>query len=120
MILDDVIVAQFETQCILEEIEPSIQNDVDEFLTDAYDQGSPVCKQFLRYSVQISKHFFKYFFVFQDSFGQIIYLYVSEGVPVDCAHSETGMTGLMVAAHHGCMDLVQDIIKMGLKYLVSV
>lgn len=51
--------------------------------------------------------------MFQDSYSQMIYLYISEGVPVDCQHSETGMTGLMIAAYHGCIDIVQDIIAMG-------
>lgn len=40
LILEDVIVANFESK--LEELDPSVQSDVDEFLNDAYSQGSLV------------------------------------------------------------------------------
>lgn len=40
-------------------------------------------------------------------------MYVSEGVPVNCQHSETGMTGLMAAAHHGQTETVKQLIEMG-------
>lgn len=51
--------------------------------------------------------------VVQDSFCQILYMYLSEGVPVQSAHSGTGCTGLMAAAHHGLAETATQILQIG-------
>lgn len=51
--------------------------------------------------------------VVQDSFCQILYMYLSEGVPVQTAHSGSGRTGLMAAAHHGLTETATQILQIG-------
>lgn len=51
--------------------------------------------------------------VWQDSFSQILYMFLSEGVPVECAHSRCGRTALMAAAQRGLTDTAQQILRIG-------
>ncbi|CAH2049582.1 unnamed protein product, partial [Iphiclides podalirius] len=70
-------------------IDPALQADMDEFLEECFKEGSV------------------------DSFCQILYMYVSEGVPVQCAQTRSGRTGLMAAAAHGLSDVAAQMLSMG-------
>ncbi|XP_013174019.1 PREDICTED: probable ATP-dependent RNA helicase YTHDC2 [Papilio xuthus] len=70
-------------------IDPALQTDMDEFLEECFKEGS------------------------MDSFCQILYMYMSEGVPVQCAQSRSGRTGLMAAAAHGHAETAKHILHIG-------
>ncbi|XP_068622480.1 3'-5' RNA helicase YTHDC2-like [Battus philenor] len=70
-------------------IDPALQADMDEFLEECFKEGS------------------------MDSFCQILYMYLSEGVPVQCAQAHTGRTGLMAAAAHGLADTAAHMLHLG-------
>ncbi|RVE42597.1 hypothetical protein evm_012766 [Chilo suppressalis] len=76
-------------------MEPAMQADMDEFLDDCFKEGS------------------------LDSFCQILYMYLSEGAPVDAAHSRTKRTGLMAATRHGLSDTAANILHIGADPLVK-
>ncbi|XP_052758405.1 3'-5' RNA helicase YTHDC2-like [Galleria mellonella] len=71
------------------EVDPTVQADMDEFLDQCFKEGS------------------------LDSFCQILYMYLSEGVPVHCAHSQSRRTGLMAAAAHGLAETAAQILHIG-------
>ncbi|XP_049871809.1 3'-5' RNA helicase YTHDC2-like [Pectinophora gossypiella] len=70
-------------------MEPAMQADMDEFLEECFKEGS------------------------LDSFCQILYMFLSEGAPVDAAVSASGRTGLMAAAAHGLTETAQQILQIG-------
>ncbi|GBP79903.1 Probable ATP-dependent RNA helicase YTHDC2 [Eumeta japonica] len=70
-------------------LDPQLQADMDEFLEECFKEGS------------------------LDSFSQVLYMYLSEGVPVDCAGGTTARTGLMAAASHGLTETVHQILQIG-------
>ncbi|CAG5059084.1 unnamed protein product [Parnassius apollo] len=70
-------------------IDPALQADMDDFLEDCFKEGS------------------------LDSFCQILYMYLSEGVPPQCAQSRSGRTGLMAAASHGLTETAAQILHIG-------
>ncbi|CAH0687952.1 unnamed protein product [Spodoptera exigua] len=70
-------------------IEPSLQADMDEFLDECFNEGT------------------------LDSFTQILYMYISEGVSVHCAHSVSRRTGLMAAAARGLAETIAQMLQIG-------
>lgn len=76
-------------------LDSSLQADMNEFLNDCFVDGS------------------------LDSFCQVLYMYMSEGIPVDCQHDDSGQTGLMAAAHHGLTETAQQIIQIGADPLIA-
>ncbi|XP_063383096.1 3'-5' RNA helicase YTHDC2-like [Cydia fagiglandana] len=70
-------------------LDPTLQADMDEFLEECFKEGS------------------------LDSFCQILYMYLSEGVPVGCAQAGSGRTGLMAAARHGLTDTARQMLQIG-------
>lgn len=49
----------------------------------------------------------------QDSFTQILYMYMSEGVPVGLQHARSGRSGLMAAAARGLPETVAQMLQIG-------
>nr|XP_018900737.1 PREDICTED: probable ATP-dependent RNA helicase YTHDC2 [Bemisia tabaci]XP_018900738.1 PREDICTED: probable ATP-dependent RNA helicase YTHDC2 [Bemisia tabaci] len=47
------------------------------------------------------------------SFSQLMHLYLSEDVPINYQHSDTGLTALMVAASRGCLNVVEQLLSLG-------
>ncbi|XP_013183775.2 3'-5' RNA helicase YTHDC2 [Amyelois transitella] len=72
-----------------DKVDPALQADMDEFLEDCFRDGS------------------------LDSFCQILYMYLSEGVPVNCGQSGSRRCGLMAAAAHGLADTARQMLAMG-------
>ncbi|CAD0202068.1 unnamed protein product [Chrysodeixis includens] len=70
-------------------IEPTLQADMDEFLDECFNEGS------------------------LDSFTQILYMYMSEGVPVGLQHARSRRTGLMAAAARGLPETVAQMLQIG-------
>lgn len=70
-------------------LEPSLQADMDEFLDECFNEGT------------------------LDSFTQILYMYISEGVSVSCGQSATGRTGLMAAAARGLPETIAQMLQIG-------
>lgn len=48
-----------------------------------------------------------------EGFGIFLQLVLSENVPINYQHPETGHTGLMAAAYHGNMEITEQLIKFG-------
>lgn len=78
-----------EEESPVDDLDEATQEDVNGFLDECFKDGTT------------------------DPFGQILYMYVSEGLPVDCKQTSTGRTGLIVAAYHGLTEIVQQILKLG-------
>ncbi|KAL0870333.1 hypothetical protein ABMA27_005350 [Loxostege sticticalis] len=70
-------------------VDPALQADMDEFLEECFKEGS------------------------LDSFCQILYMYLSEGAPVDTSQSGSRRTGLMAAAAHGLAETAANILQIG-------
>ncbi|KAG7300118.1 hypothetical protein JYU34_015660 [Plutella xylostella] len=70
-------------------LDAALQADMDHFLEECFKEGS------------------------LDSFSQILYMYISEGVGVQCAQTGTLRTGLMAAASHGHADAARQILQCG-------
>lgn len=70
-------------------LEPALQADMDEFLDECLNEGT------------------------LDSFTQILYMYMSEGVPVGCQHSLSRVTGLMAAAARGLAETIAQMLQIG-------
>ncbi|XP_072938114.1 3'-5' RNA helicase YTHDC2-like [Epargyreus clarus] len=70
-------------------LEPALQADMDEFLEECFNEGS------------------------LDSFSQLLYMYLSEGVPADAATSRGARTGLMAAAARGLTHTAQQVLRIG-------
>ncbi|KAG6452028.1 hypothetical protein O3G_MSEX007431 [Manduca sexta] len=70
-------------------MDPALQADMDEFLEECFKEGS------------------------LDSFCQLLYMYVSEGVPLGAAQSHERRTGLMAAAARGLSDMLQHLLQLG-------
>ncbi|XP_063895076.1 3'-5' RNA helicase YTHDC2 [Helicoverpa armigera] len=68
-------------------LEPSLQADMDEFLDECFNEGS------------------------LDSFTQLLYMYMSEGVPVRTQHSSR--PGLMAAAARGLPEACAQLLHIG-------
>ncbi|KAL4717488.1 hypothetical protein ACJJTC_000637 [Scirpophaga incertulas] len=49
----------------------------------------------------------------KDSFCQILYMYQSEGTPVDMAQLGTLRTGLMATARHGLLEVAAELLRIG-------
>lgn len=49
----------------------------------------------------------------QDSFSQLLYMYLSEGVPVRNAHSASRRAGLHAAAARGLTETAQQMLQLG-------
>ncbi|CAG9116732.1 unnamed protein product [Plutella xylostella] len=71
-------------------LDAALQADMDHFLEECFKEGS------------------------LDSFSQILYMYISEGVGVQCAQTGTLRTGLMAAASHGHADAARQILQCGM------
>ena len=48
-----------------------------------------------------------------DAFNQFFYLVEGENIPIDCRHSETNMTALMIAAGKGMLRYVNMLLAAG-------
>ncbi|XP_053612079.1 3'-5' RNA helicase YTHDC2-like [Plodia interpunctella] len=70
-------------------MDQALQADMDEFLEECFREGS------------------------LDSFCQILYMYLSEGVPVNCAARGSRRTGLMAAAAHNLPDTAKQMLHIG-------
>ncbi|XP_050669842.1 3'-5' RNA helicase YTHDC2-like isoform X6 [Leptidea sinapis] len=70
-------------------IDPALQADMDEFLDECFNDGS------------------------LDSFSQVLYMFLSEGVPVDTQHSSCGRTALHAAAARGLAPAVTQMLRIG-------
>uniref|UniRef100_A0A2A4JX34 RNA helicase n=1 Tax=Heliothis virescens TaxID=7102 RepID=A0A2A4JX34_HELVI len=70
-------------------LEPSLQADMDEFLDECFNEGT------------------------LDSFTQILYMYMSEGVPVRTQHSRSRRAGLMAAAARGLPEVIAQMLQIG-------
>ncbi|CAK1542369.1 unnamed protein product [Leptosia nina] len=72
-----------------ETLDPALQADMDEFLDECFNEGS------------------------LDSFSQVLYMFLSEGVSVDAQHSKCGRTALHAAAARGLTQTAQQILRIG-------
>ncbi|XP_045484287.1 3'-5' RNA helicase YTHDC2 [Pieris rapae] len=72
-----------------ENLDPAMQADMDEFLDECFNEGS------------------------LDSFSQVLYMILSEGVSVDARHSVCGRTALHAAAARGLTQTAQQILRLG-------
>lgn len=70
-------------------LDAGLQADMDEFIDECFKEGS------------------------LDSFCQLLYMYLSEGVPVQCAHSRSGRSGLMAAAARALPETLHQLLHMG-------
>ncbi|XP_038221277.1 3'-5' RNA helicase YTHDC2-like [Zerene cesonia] len=72
-----------------ENLDPALQADMDEFLDECFNEGS------------------------LDSFSQVLYMFLSEGVGVDAQHSACGRSALHAAAARGLTQTAQQILRIG-------
>ncbi|XP_026498192.2 3'-5' RNA helicase YTHDC2-like [Vanessa tameamea] len=72
-----------------EAIDPGLQADMDEFLDECFNEGS------------------------LDSFSQLLYMFMSEGVPASLAHSRCGRSALAGAALRGLRDVAEQLLRIG-------
>ncbi|XP_045500941.1 3'-5' RNA helicase YTHDC2-like [Colias croceus] len=70
-------------------LDPAMQADMDEFLDECFNEGS------------------------LDSFSQVLYMFLSEGVCADAQHSACGRTALHAAAARGLTHTAQQILRIG-------
>ncbi|XP_061379470.1 3'-5' RNA helicase YTHDC2-like [Danaus plexippus] len=70
-------------------IDPVLQADMDEFLDECFNEGS------------------------LDSFSQVLYMVMSEGVPASLPHSRCGRTALVAAATHGLSHVALQLLRIG-------
>ncbi|XP_041981037.1 3'-5' RNA helicase YTHDC2-like [Aricia agestis] len=72
-----------------EPLDAEMQADMDEFLDECFNEGSA------------------------DAFSQVVYMFMSEGVPLHAAHSRCGRTALMAAAARGLTAAAAQLLAIG-------